>query len=155
MSALSKLLLLLNSVSSILMAGYAYIVLWGPINLGFFTVPMLIPDHVNFARGILWIGLPAMVHVTLEAVGPLIRPPGNVFLYICSLLTSIPSICVVGFAYLLWPTGGFDPSPFQWGAMILWGPAILTEIFIAVGIGARLLQRSWFGEGGGAQTHGQ
>lgn len=148
MRVLKNLLLFVNSASSLVFAVYAYLVLWGSINLGFLVMPMINPKDLTFSMAILWIGVPGMLHVLFEAAGPLARAPGNVFLYVCSLLTSIPSIAVVGFAYLLWPFPAYDATTFQWGALVLWGPAALSEIFIAIGVGARLLQRSWFGEGG-------
>lgn len=145
MAVLAKLMLFLNSVSSIIFAAYAYLVLWGPIGSGSFIIPMINPPTVSFSSAIYLIALPAMAHVLFEVMGPLVRSPGNVFLYFCSFVSSIPSIAVPGYAYVLWPFPGYEPTLLQWGALVTWGPGVIIEILMA-GISARLLQRSWFGE---------
>lgn len=149
---LERFVLLVNSLGSVVMAVYAYTALWGTITLGIVQFPYRNPQQLTFSMFGWEIALPAILFAISQVVGPLARAPGNVWLYFLAMLTTIPSVGVVGFAGVRWLFGAYEATLYQRWALLIWTLAVVIEV-IAIGIGARLLQRSWLGEGGGQLGH--
>lgn len=147
------LVLLVNILSSVVFAVYAYTVLWGTIEVWIMQFPFRNPAQLSFALCYEKIALPGMLYAVSQAIGPLFRSPGNVWLYLGAILTSMASAAVVGVGLLWWVSGSYVPTRFQEAALVLWGLAVLIDL-IVIGVGARFLQRSWLGEGG-ISAHGQ
>jgi hypothetical protein len=132
-----------NFLSSLAMGIYMHIVFRAPFPLGIFdNIPMFTPSIVNFAFAINWVALPMGLYLLSQTLAMVLRPPGSIAL----AFIPIAQIVVATF-------NTSDMTIFQAGAWRAWLPfEIVDGLYFAVG--ARLLQRSWYGEVDRGGHHG-
>lgn len=141
MFILRSIVLLQNVITSILMGVYMHRVFFGDINLWIFTIHEIAPQTINAAYVTSWIAVSGSIYLLSQTASVLFRPPGSIWLVIVAWLSSMfPLAEVVTFIGHLG-----SASPLQWDAWCIWGLYEIADVLL-IGISARLLQRSFYGD---------
>jgi hypothetical protein len=135
------LFMIQNLISSVAMGIYMHVVFRGPFSIYVYEFSMHNPTTVNFSLGINQVGLPIAFYLLSQTVAMAFRPPGSVGLVAAAWISTIFPLGEIAVASF-----NLDVMTlFQHGAWKLWAPLEIADLLYFV-VGARLLQRSVFGE---------
>ena len=142
MRMLMAAVVLVTTTSSIFMAIYMHTILYGSLHVQWFTIPAYSPAQIGFYTGIYAIAMPAVIYLGLQAIPLAARPHANIFWGFLDFALSMGPIAEVGYALISYTFGNYEPTHFQFGALLVWAPVEFIELVFVL-ISMRLLLREF------------
>ena len=136
-TALSEILrvvsMFLAAGCNIAMAFYAYSILWGDASVGGYTIfKMYDPAVLHFNDGV-WVGLVGVFYSLSQALPFLFHPGSGVGWQMVAITTSLPTLSIVGWTWLVYRFGDYDWTSLRIAALQLWGvTSLLDVVYIAI-----------------------